>query len=100
MATQTVWGVVNSNGTAQSGSGFTVQYAGTGQYSITFDNAFSDIPSIVGSQVLFGSLNENTMDTVVFPQLTSKLATALTGEASGKHQDRNFSFIAIGFVNA
>jgi hypothetical protein len=91
-----VWGTVNANGSPASGEGFEVTKTASGQYNISFDPPFSGLPSIVGSQTRFGALNQNTSDNIVFPFLSNAQATALTGDNSGDHRDRNFSFIAVG----
>ncbi len=97
MTTKTLWGVVNKDGSiTSSGGGFTITHQGNGEYIISFSPTFSATPSIVGSQVLFGQESQDTRDNVVFPFLNSGAATALTGDSQGKHQDRSFSFIAIG----
>src|ERR1051325_4279921 len=92
-----LWGAINANGTiASSGGGFSVTRQGTGQYVISFRSLFQAVPSVVGSQTNFGGLNENPLDNIVFPIVDTGSATAITGDAQGNHQDRNFSFIAIG----
>jgi hypothetical protein len=97
METKTVWGVLNKDGSINSsGGGFTVTHQGNGEYIISFSPAFSATPSIVGSQVLYGTSSQNTLDNVVFPYVNQGAATALTGDGAGKHLDRPFAFVAIG----
>lgn len=97
MTTRIIWGVVNANGSIASSSGdFAVSRTAAGQYQIQFNDDFNQTPAMVGSQVLFGGLNESPLDNVVFPFLNKNGATAITGDAGGKQGDRNFSFIAIG----
>lgn len=96
MASMTVWGVVNANGTVAAGSGFTVTSQGSGEYIISFSPAFSSMPAIVGSQANFGSTSQDTRDNIVFPYVNNGAATALTGDSGGNHTNRSFSFIAMG----
>ncbi len=99
MAMRTVWGtiIMSPDGSIeQKGEGFTVMHQKNGEYIISFSPPFSDIPSIVGSQVLFGDEDQYPVDNVVFPFLTKGAATAITGDAKGNQLDRSFSFIAIG----
>ncbi|MEJ8474656.1 hypothetical protein [Roseibium algae] len=99
----TVWGVVNADGNIKSGSqdrdgnnNFKIVKAATGTYQIQFNSSFSAIPAIIGSQVLWGNLNQSTLDNIVFPDLNKDGATAIVGDASGNPTDRHFSFIAKG----
>lgn len=87
-------GLIDSDGTIRNGSGFfQVTRQTAGEYVISFDQPFPDIPVIVGKQNL---LDPNTRDNVVFPVVNSYMATAVTGATDGHHVDRSFSFIAIG----
>ncbi|MDJ0903195.1 MAG: hypothetical protein QNJ55_30795 [Xenococcus sp. MO_188.B8] len=99
MATMRIWGVVNSDGTVNSGGGFSINHQGDGEYIISFSTAFSGIPAIVGNQVLFGRPNQNPLDGLVFPFLDSGSATVLTSNANGAKVDRSFAFIAIGSMD-
>lgn len=95
--TMTVWGVVNADGSIGNGTGFSITHQdGGGEYIISFSPSFSGMPAISGSQVNFGSQNENTRDGVVFPFLNGGAATALTGDGGGSKTDRSFAFIAVG----
>jgi len=98
MATRTSYGVINKDGTINSGSGdFTVTAQGNGEYIISFSPAFKGTPSIVGSQVLFGDTSQWPTDNIVFPFLNGGAATAITGGSdAGNQSNRSFSFIAIG----
>lgn len=44
-------GVVNADATVAEGSGFSVADTGTGQYTITFTAAFSDVPAVDATAV-------------------------------------------------
>ena len=96
MATMTVWGVVNKDGSIGAGNGFSITHQGNGEYIISFSPAFSGMPAITGSQVNYGDQGQNTRDNVVFPFVNNGSATALTGDGGGSRTDRSFSFIAIG----
>lgn len=97
-----IWGVVNADGSIASGSGgagdyeFAVINEGPGIYQISFNGNFKGVPAITGSQVMFGSMTESSLDNVVFPYLTEANATAITGASNGAAGNRSFSFIAIG----
>lgn len=96
-----LWGAINANGTiSSSGGGFSVTRQGAGQYVISFRSLFQTIPSIVGSQTSYGNLGESPVDNVVFPLVDTGSATAITGDSNGNHQDRNFSFIAVGNIGS
>ncbi len=93
----TLWGSIHSDGTIKSsGGGFSVSRQGTGQYVISFRTQFVNIPSMVATQTNWGKLDERTTDGAVIPFLDSGEATVLTGNSDGTHDDRSFSFIAIG----
>jgi len=96
----TLWGAINKDGSIRnSGGGFNVTKQGNGQYVISFRTLFNDVPAIVGSQTNYGDLGEANTDGVVFPIVDRGSATAITGDGGGKHQDRSFSFIAIGIAD-
>jgi hypothetical protein len=106
MAQIIIWGAITKDGSVANGSrggpgsyNFSVSRVGTGTYSLTFTPSFSGLPAISGSQWGFGN-SQNTRDNVTFPQLSNATATVFTGDSSGERSDRNFSFIAIGFINA
>lgn len=98
-----IWGVVKADGTILSGStgngtgyNFNVVNQSAGVYQIQFDDDFDATPAITGSQVLWGNLGQNSLDNIVFPYLNENGATAIVGDSNGSHQNRSFSFIAIG----
>ena len=97
-----IWGVINPDGSIQSGSktngsyNFNIVHQSSGVYQIQFDDDFNVMPAMVGSQVLFGNLAQSPLDNVVFPYLNENGATAITGDSNGSHTDRHFSFIATG----
>jgi hypothetical protein len=100
--TVTLWGVVSKDGVFKPqnncSSGVQVARADKGRYQITFTPPFQYPPAIVGSPTDHEKLNENTRDNVVFPHVTVSGALALTGDQYGDKKDRDFSFIAIGFM--
>lgn len=95
MSTNTIYGTVSSDGKKISGSGFSVNKQTTGTYLIDFNDNFSEIPAIVGSQTGFGE-GEGPTDVIDFPFLQKGSATAITGDGRFNLSDRQFSFIAIG----
>lgn len=106
MAQIIVWGAISKDGSVANGSrgssgsyNFSVSRVGTGTYNVIFAPPFSGLPAISGSQWGFGS-SQNTRDNVTFPQLSNATATVYTGDSGGDRSDRNFSFIAIGFIDA
>lgn len=88
-------GSILSSGAIQAGSGFTVERVGTGLYRITFDTAFSGLPSVTVSAVQpfnqsprWGTIHPNT--------ITNGLVDIfiLNGNASATNSD--FHFIVMG----
>jgi len=101
MATKTIWGVIGKDGTVLSGSkDYQVNRDSSdqGQYTIVFNQGFSNLPAITGNQVNYGSLGEDPSDGVVFPELTRSYVKVIVGNTSSHHEARTFSFIAIGDV--
>ncbi len=98
MAVKSLYGTVSSEGTIISGTGYTVQRVSKGTYSINFIENFSEVPAIVGSQTGFGN-GQKPEDVVDFPYLDHESATAITGNTSDDHSDRQFSFIVMGQCN-
>ena len=93
-----LWGVVNSKGELISDSGgvSVSKPRDAGQYVINFPNQFSSLPAIVATQTNSGNLTESNTDGIVVPLLSTASATLITGNNKSTHDDRNFSFIAIG----
>lgn len=87
-----VRGIVTGTGTAAitEGTGFTLVDNGTGDYTLTFDPAFTDVPAVVG----------NVEAASLFVRVESASATATTlfliDRATGNKTDGKFHFIAIG----
>ncbi|MBB6252165.1 hypothetical protein [Nitrospirillum iridis] len=94
-----IWGNVSANGDIVSGSGnFLVSNTSGGHYNISFNTAFSQVPTVCGSQTMFGSSAEWPTDNVVFPFINNDSVTAITGLGTdGSQSNCSFSFIAIGF---
>ncbi len=103
------WGTITAFGTTNpkinSGSDFTVVREDTGVYLIDFkDNLFSRTPALCVTQQFthndhwndFGNAGGDTRDNAIIIALDKRHAKLKTGDADGKAQDRNFSFIAIG----
>lgn len=100
--TQTIlWGNVSSDGSLAQGSpGVKTCIGNVGVYLIDFGLTFTVTPAIVGSQTQYGSATEGNTDGVVFPIVSTSSATAVTGDGSGNHQNRSFSFVVVGTVSS
>lgn len=85
-------GVVNSNGTRNTGEGWSVVYNSTGHYTVSFGTAFvvDTLPTIVVTPVSFGAAINATIQS----QTLSGFSLITTN--SGTAQDTQFSFMAIG----
>ena len=86
-----VRGVVSSTGTIVEGTGFSAAQTGTGAYTITLDEDFSDVPAVTVTAQTGGALAGRT-GTVTAGSFTVGTFTTTTG-AAGSVQ---FHFIAIG----
>lgn len=87
-----VRGRINSTPTAAilAGTGFTISRTGTGQVTVTFDEAFAGDPAVFitkgGGTV--GAVASNAVGTASFQ--------AIIANASGTAVDSTFNFLAIG----
>ena len=93
-----IYGVIGSDGTILSPAepNFSVIHQSPGVFVISFLTIFAKVPAIIGSQNQFNQMGQDPRDNVVFPFVSTTAATAITGDSSGNHLDRTFSFIAIG----
>lgn len=94
------WGTITADGKIVNSSGdFMVTNIDNGRYTVSFNDHFSSVPAIVGSQNNFGSDSEWNTDGVVFPfvNTNSFQVNTGTGGGGGDLQNRSFAFIAIGF---
>lgn len=91
----TIYGVVGATGAVITGSGFSVLNPAQGEYTITFNTAFPDIPAAVATQGGNFTDPQNT-DGIVIGTLNSRSMIVSTGDGGGNAQNRQFSFIAIG----
>lgn len=105
MATLTIYGYVDSDGTILKGSGFKTVHDDTGVYTLMFDNAsdgsdiFNDTPVVVVSQVYTGEMSYgggDVTDNALVIALAIDRAKILTGNKNDNHQNRQFTFIAVG----
>jgi hypothetical protein len=91
-----VRGVVNSDGTIISGSGFTINHGGTGAYAIKFNQAFSDTPAVT---VTIGRNSSNTF-TPLYPIYygagLGEVDLYLLNSNGAFVTDASFHFIAVG----
>ena len=93
-----LWGAVDSKGKLISSSGgvSVSEPDPAGQYVIRFPNQFRSLPAIVATQTNLGNLTESSRDGIVVPLLSIDSATLITGNNKSTHENRSFSFIAIG----
>lgn len=82
-------GSVSSAGAILEGSGFTVSHRGTGLYLVTFNTAFSDAPTVLGSAGAGRTFSAGNLGTT-----SADIATQST--TTGSTADAQFHFIAIG----
>ncbi|MEV6040510.1 hypothetical protein AB0L65_56035 [Nonomuraea sp. NPDC052116] len=99
MADHHVRGLVQASGAIATGSGFTVEHIVEGTYSVTFNQPFSEAPSVVTTQVYPNTSNStggDTRDNSVVVYISPQMFRVITGDSSGKKTDRSFAFIATG----
>lgn len=89
-----VYGAVTNTGSISVGTGFTVSHPGTGTYNIQFNQAFSEIPSMVITQQTGATL----LVTEASP-ISNSLVIVQLQLAGGGGVDAGFAFIAIGSIN-
>ncbi|MFE6335169.1 hypothetical protein ACFVOK_18400 [Streptomyces sp. NPDC057798] len=92
---QIVRGTVEADGTKKPGAkwGYKVTKTGTGEYTITFNNDFSETPSVVAT--LDGD-DWKLLDNAHVTGATIERVTVRTGNSNGEPADRPFHFIAMG----
>jgi hypothetical protein len=95
-----VRGTVNKDASKAGGVGYSVSKAGAGAYLITFDRAFSARPSASATPIFpnpddFGS-GGDARDNCVIDGLNNTQMKVITGNNTGTHEDRCFTFIVIG----
>jgi hypothetical protein len=87
-----IWGVVLSNGSTSSGSGFTSAQGGTGSYTITFSTGFS-----TAQFMIIATSNGTTNVTVTSSVNTVHSVAGITIlNLSGNPVNAGFNFFAIG----
>lgn len=84
-------GTVNFDGTIIEGTGFSATQNATGDYTVTFDTAFSDPPSVVVSKV-----DPSTGGAELDGNPTASSFDVATTASGGGAANRDFCFIAIG----
>ncbi|CAL9327556.1 hypothetical protein SUDANB108_00003 [Streptomyces sp. enrichment culture] len=92
---QIIRGTVQADGTRIPDAkwGYKVTKTGTGEYTLTFNNDFSETPSVVAT--LDGD-DWNLLDNVHVTGATTERVTVRTGNSNGEVADRPFHFIAMG----
>jgi hypothetical protein len=88
-------GNVDKDGNPTAGKGFKVDRKEDGKYQITFDDAFSDLPSATATQLAV-SETANTLDNAVIDSLSKTGMIVYVGSSNGTKARRAFSFIVMG----
>lgn len=91
LGTRTIRGIVQPDGTVYNGSGFSVTKNGTGNYQVTFDPPFSDIPAF--SLTTGGVASSQYTNPLV---VSSSSLTFTYRNAQGNAVDSWFFLIAMG----
>ncbi|MFE7034351.1 hypothetical protein ACFU9Y_28955 [Streptomyces sp. NPDC057621] len=90
---QIVRGTVAADGTRTAGYGFKVTKVSAGKYSLTFNNDFREVPSVVAT--MDGEV-WSLLDNVHAGGATTEKVLIITGNSNGAPADRPFHFIAMG----
>lgn len=101
MSIRIVWGCINVNGSKHSGRGFNSNKIGMGIYEVTYNRPFLAPPAVVLTQNFkswedFGYGGGDGRDGCILAASDEAKFKAITGRSDGIHDDRNFTFIAIG----
>jgi hypothetical protein len=102
MATTTIWGVVNADGSILSGTGYKADKMDAGVYTIFFTTPFNSVPAVVTTQLFPNEPNTHggdPRDNSVVGYITNDRCRVITGQDNGDKVDRAFSFVAIGTGN-
>ncbi|GEM_PF-3329498 len=95
---QHIAGYVSKDGTLISGEGASVEKVSKGEYKVTFDTAFADLPAVVAT--LHNADKNLSVHAVITYEITTSYACIMTGNAdsppAGVPDDSSFSFIAFG----
>lgn len=88
----------DSKGKVIAGTVLTVTHPNTGLYDINFNASFSDVPTVVVTQIFPGGASEggDTRDNAVVVFVTKDSCRIKCGDGSGQPSDRMFSMIAVG----
>lgn len=96
---RTVWGFVSPEGNILSGTGFLVDRANTGLYTVLFERPFNVVPSVVATQVFPNDVNAgggDTRDNAVVVGIATHRFRVKVGNSSGVAENRAFAFVATG----
>lgn len=100
MAERIIWGVVSPKGEILSGTGFLVDHANTGIYTILFKDPFNVVPAVSVTQIYPNDIHNHTggdtRDNAVLIGIVNDRFKVKTGGSNGAADNRNFSFVAIG----
>ena len=87
-------GEINAAGSITRGSGFTVAKPGTGDYTVTFDNAFESIPVVVVCAGATAGDIVAKLNSAAAPSTTSFRVDTFT-TTTGASVDSIFDFIVV-----
>lgn len=101
MADKILWGRVNGDGSVEGGTGFTVSRSATGTYRISYNAPFAAPPAVVLTQNYklwddFGYAGGDTRAGCSLVASGAAQCKVVTGDETGVHANRNFSFLAVG----
>lgn len=88
-----VAGTVDADAKIKNGSGFSVSRTSTGHYQVSFRPAFHNVSGASVTQVY---PEGSTLDNAVIISLSNTDLFLQVGNVSGKNENRDFSFVAVG----
>ncbi len=88
-------GIVNANGSIAEGAGFSVTRHGAGEFTVTFDPGFSDIPAVAGSGRA-GIAGDKTWAHDTADATKDAFRCSIRRATTGLTIDIGFHFIAVG----
>jgi hypothetical protein len=95
-----VEGIVNADGSVNTGTGYTVTVLGPGRYQLNFTTPFKGVPTVLVTNV-YGSIGVDAgagvqpAQNAVVDQATAGFALVATGDANGVPSAESFGFMAL-----
>lgn len=93
---RTVRGVVGADGSTTTGTGFSVSKLATGEFRVTFDTSFSDVPAVTGSPRMGGASSSKTFEHDTEAATASAFRCSVRDSTTGATVDDGFHFVAVG----